>query len=123
MNRTILLCGVAALGAFLPIAALAQDEESDSDIVVTAPLEGSRIESLQGAEVLGREEIVEQLNGGLGDTLDATPGITTTILWRGRQPTDHSRPGRRPCARLAKRYRRHRRLHGEPGSRGDIGWS
>jgi iron complex outermembrane receptor protein len=83
MNRSIYLCGVAAFSIFLPVAAFAQEEESDSDIVVTAPLEGSRIESLQGAEVLGLEEIIEQLNGGLGDTLDATPGITTTFFGAG----------------------------------------
>jgi iron complex outermembrane receptor protein len=41
------------------------------EIVVTAPLEGSRIESLQGAEVLRRDDIVTQLNGGLGNTLDS----------------------------------------------------
>ncbi|MGD9980490.1 MAG: TonB-dependent receptor [Hyphomonadaceae bacterium] len=71
--------------AFLlaPSPARAQDEEDQRDIVVTAPLEGSRIESLQGAEVLRREDIVEQLNGGLGDTLDATPGIATTFFGAG----------------------------------------
>ncbi len=83
MSRTFYLCGVAALSVFLPVTAFAQDSESDPEIVVTAPLEGSRIESLQGAAVLGREEIVEQLNGGLGDTLDATPGITTTFFGAG----------------------------------------
>ena len=57
--------------------------EEQPEIVVTAPLEGSRIESLQGAEVLRREDIIEQLNGGLGDTLDATPGISTTFFGAG----------------------------------------
>lgn len=83
MKRTLYFCGVAALSAFLPVAAFAQDSEGDSEIIVTAPLEGSRIESLQGAEVLEREEIVEQLSGGLGDTLDATPGIATTFFGAG----------------------------------------
>lgn len=73
-----------ALSALLPATALAQDDAANEpDIVVTAPLEGSRIESLQGAEVLAREDIVEQLNGGLGDTLDATPGIATTFFGAG----------------------------------------
>lgn len=71
------------LGTLLPSVALAQDEPVEPEIVVTAPLEGSRIESLQGAEVLSREDIVEQLNGGLGDTLDATPGIATTFFGAG----------------------------------------
>lgn len=72
----------AFAGAMLPAAAAAQ-EEGEAEIIVTAPLEGSRIESLQGAEVLNRDDIVEQLNGGLGDTLDATPGIATTFFGAG----------------------------------------
>jgi iron complex outermembrane receptor protein len=70
-------------GALLPTAALAQDDDGDQEIVVTAPLEGSRIESLQGAEVLRRDDIVSQLNGGLGATLDATPGVATTFFGAG----------------------------------------
>lgn len=70
-------------GALFPAIAAAQDESGESEIVVTAPLEGSRIESLQGAEVLQRDDIIEQLNGGLGDTLDATPGISTTFFGAG----------------------------------------
>ncbi|MBL8546637.1 MAG: TonB-dependent receptor [Hyphomonadaceae bacterium] len=69
-------------GVLFPAAAFAQ-EEGDNEIVVTAPLEGSRIESLQGAEVLRRDDIVAQLHGGLGDTLDATPGIATTFFGAG----------------------------------------
>ncbi len=69
-------------GVLFPAIAVAQDDDNQ-DIVVTAPLEGSRIESLQGAEVLNRDDIVAQLNGGLGDTLDATPGISTTFFGAG----------------------------------------
>jgi iron complex outermembrane receptor protein len=69
-------------GVLFPTLALAQEDESQ-EIVVTAPLEGSRIESLQGAEVLRRDDIVTQLNGGLGNTLDATPGIATTFFGAG----------------------------------------
>ncbi len=70
-------------GSLYPAIASAQDESDEPEIVVTAPLEGSRIESLQGAEILTRDDIVEQLNGGLGDTLDATPGIATTFFGAG----------------------------------------
>lgn len=77
-----LVRGLVALSVLLPTAALAQ-ESDEAEIVVTAPLEGSRIESLQGAEVLNRDDIVAQLNGGLGDTLDATPGISTTFFGAG----------------------------------------
>ena len=72
----------AALVALTPSIADAQEEEA-AEIVVTAPLEGSRIESLQGAEVLRRDDLIAQLNGGLGDTLDATPGIATTFFGAG----------------------------------------
>ncbi|MEZ5959290.1 MAG: TonB-dependent receptor [Hyphomonadaceae bacterium] len=70
-------------GVLFPAAASAQDDDGEQEIVVTAPLEGSRIESLQGAEVLTRDDIVSQLNGGLGDTLDATPGVATTFFGAG----------------------------------------
>lgn len=70
-------------GALVPSVAFAQDDDDDQEIVVTAPLEGSRIESLQGAEVLRRDDIVAQLHGGLGDTLDATPGIASTFFGAG----------------------------------------
>ncbi|HCK84053.1 MAG TPA: TonB-dependent receptor, partial [Hyphomonadaceae bacterium] len=72
----------AFVGALLPASAAAQAKPED-EIVVTAPIEGSRIESLQGATVLGRDDIVESLNGGLGDTLDAQPGVTTTFFGAG----------------------------------------
>ncbi|MBN8607812.1 MAG: TonB-dependent receptor [Caulobacterales bacterium] len=81
MTHTIVR-GLVALSVLLPAAALAQ-ESDEAEIVVTAPLEGSRIESLQGAEVLNRDDILAQLNGGLGDTLDATPGISTTFFGAG----------------------------------------
>lgn len=70
-------------GVLFPATALAQSEDGEQEIVVTAPLEGSRIESLQGAEVLRRDDIVAQLHGGLGDTLDSTPGVATTFFGAG----------------------------------------
>ncbi len=82
MKLSAYLRGFAAVSVLIPAAAFAQ-ETDEPEIVVTAPLEGSRIESLQGAEVLRRDDIVEQLNGGLGDTLDATPGISTTFFGAG----------------------------------------
>ena len=79
-SRIPLVFALCAGAALFPAVAMAQDDESEPEIVVTAPLEGSRIESLQGAEVLRRDDIVEQLNGGLGDTLDSVPGIATTFF-------------------------------------------
>ena len=51
--------------------------------VVTAPLEGTRIESVQGTQVLRRDDIIQNLNGGLGDTLAQQPGISTTFFGAG----------------------------------------
>ncbi len=76
------LVAAAFVGSMLPALATAQTNQED-EIVVTAPIEGSRIESLQGATVLSRDDIVESLNGGLGDTLDAQPGVTTTFFGAG----------------------------------------
>lgn len=82
------LCASAAAAPFLFVllspAAAAQDLiQEEQEVVVTAPIEGSRIESLQGAEVLRREDIVAKLDGNLGETLDATPGIATTFFGAG----------------------------------------
>jgi iron complex outermembrane recepter protein len=75
---------VALLGAALPAGAFAQDNVQDEpEVIVTAPLEGSRIESLQGATTLTRDDVVETLNGGLGNSLDAQPGIATTFFGAG----------------------------------------
>ncbi len=84
MHLSASLRGFAAAIALLPAAALAQESsDASQEIIVTAPLEGSRIESLQGAEILRREDIVANLSGNLGDTLDATPGISTTFFGAG----------------------------------------
>jgi iron complex outermembrane receptor protein len=90
MKVQLLLRATAAAAPFLVFAAsyslataAAQEVQEEAEVVVTGPLEGSRIESLQGAEVLQRDDIIEQLNGGLGDTLDATPGISTTFFGAG----------------------------------------
>lgn len=82
-NFKAYLLGFVAVAVLAPNAAFAQDTDQEEEVVVTAPLEGSRIESLQGAEVLRRDDIIEQLNGGLGDTLDATPGIASTFFGAG----------------------------------------
>jgi iron complex outermembrane recepter protein len=77
--RWMLFIGVVAA---LPGGALAHPADED-EIVVTAPLEGSRIESLQGAEVLRREDVLEQLTGGLGETVASLPGVASTFYGAG----------------------------------------
>lgn len=67
-----------------PGLGLAQGAPTQSpEIIVTAPLEGSRIESLQGAAVLDRDEIAQSLQGGLGDTLAHLPGVASTFYGAG----------------------------------------
>jgi iron complex outermembrane receptor protein len=66
-----------------PALALAQSTPPEDEIVVTAPLDGSRIESLQGAAILSRDDIIETLNNGLGDTLDSQLGVSTTFFGAG----------------------------------------
>lgn len=84
MKLNYLMRSLVAASALIPVSAVAEEiETSEPEIIVTAPIEGSRIESLQGAEILRREDIIAQLNGGLGDTLDATPGIATTFFGAG----------------------------------------
>ena len=53
------------------------------EIIVTAPLEGSRIESLQGATTLDRQALINNLTGGLGETLSHTPGVSSTFYGAG----------------------------------------
>ncbi len=75
---------VAFVGVLIPANAIAQEApQQEEEIVVTAPIEGSRIESLQGTTVLTRSDVVETLNGGLGNSLDALPGIATTFYGVG----------------------------------------
>ena len=73
---------VALLLSSASMTALAADTAGE-EIVVTAPLEGSRIESLQGAEVLKRDEIIERLNGTLGELLSGIPGVSSTFYGAG----------------------------------------
>ena len=79
MKHFYLSAAFAALATVSPAFAGADHD----DIVVTAPLEGSRIESAQGATILRRDDIVQNLNGGLGDTLAGQPGISTTFFGAG----------------------------------------
>lgn len=80
MTKYFVTASVAALLIGAPAYAQTIEEE---EIVVTAPLEGAVIESLQGANIVRRDEIISTLNNGLGDTLDAQPGIASTSFGAG----------------------------------------
>jgi iron complex outermembrane receptor protein len=73
----------ACVGLALPASVSAQERELEDVIIVSAPLDHSRLESLQGVEVLDRDDIVEHLSGGLGDTLDSQPGVSSTFFGAG----------------------------------------
>ncbi|MEJ0058600.1 MAG: TonB-dependent receptor [Terricaulis sp.] len=75
---------IAVFAGILAAPGLAAAQSSEEqEIIVTAPLEGSRIESLQGATSLSREDVIANLGGGIGDTLDAQPGVSTTFFGAG----------------------------------------
>jgi len=81
--RWLMMAGIVAA---TPAAALAQDAvraQTEEEVVVTAPLEGSRIESLQGAEVLNRDAIIDTMVGGLGETVAQLPGVASTFYGAG----------------------------------------
>lgn len=82
MYKYLMTASVAALLVGGPAYAQQRTVEEE-EIVVTAPLEGAAIESLQGANIMRRDDIVATLNGGLGDTLDAQPGIASTSFGAG----------------------------------------
>ncbi len=83
MKKLYLSCAFAALSSASFGAFAAPAFAKSDDIVVTAPLEGSRIESVQATDILRRDDIVQNLNGGLGDTLAKQPGISTTFFGAG----------------------------------------
>ncbi|TPW03915.1 MAG: iron complex outermembrane recepter protein [Alphaproteobacteria bacterium] len=80
-TRWMVAIGVLAAG---PAMAQAPDARgSEDEIVVTAPLEGSRIESLQGAAVLNRDAVTDNLVGGLGETVANLPGVSSSFYGAG----------------------------------------
>lgn len=76
MHKTMFMSASVASLLFAAPAWAQQTEEQD--IIITAPIEGASIESLQGATILRREDVIANLRGGLGDTLDNQPGIAST---------------------------------------------
>lgn len=82
-DKSLSAVAALALGSLCATPALAQHIEEEAEIIVTAPLEGSRIESLQGAATLTRDDVIATLSTGLGDTLDSQPGIASTAFGAG----------------------------------------
>lgn len=66
-----------------PVAADTAGQDSfhdhrDADIVVTAPMRTSRLDTLSGVAVLKAEELTAALRPSIGDTLAHTAGVTST---------------------------------------------
>lgn len=66
-----------------PVGPAYAQAQTQDEVIVTAPLEGSRLESLQGAHVLRRDDIIAHLGSGLGETLAATPGVASSFFGAG----------------------------------------
>lgn len=81
MSKYFITVSAAALLFSTP--AYAQHVHEEDALIVTAPLEGAIIESLQGANIVRRDDIIATLGGGLGDTLDAQPGVSSTSFGAG----------------------------------------
>lgn len=64
-------------------AALAETVTADEIVIVAAPLPTDASRTLQGVTVLDRAEIEQRLGLGLGETLDAAPGVASTFFGAG----------------------------------------
>lgn len=83
MSRFLLLASISPL-ALAPIALAQSDELREDTIIVSAPGPDRAAEELIGnATALDREEILETLQGSLGDSLDRQPGVSTTFFGVG----------------------------------------
>lgn len=80
--RWMVMIGIVAT-APTALAEEAPKRTTEEEVVVTAPLEGSRIESLQGVEVLSRDAIIDTMNGGIGESLAHLPGVASTFYGAG----------------------------------------
>lgn len=84
MTRLLLLASISPF-ALTPIA-IAQDADElrgDTIIVTTPGPDRAASELIGNASSLDREDLLENLRGSLGDTLDSEPGVATTFFGAG----------------------------------------
>lgn len=86
--RFLPLLSGSAVALMLPNAAFAQESEQEArtldSVVVTMPGPARSADELIGnATELNREDLLERLQGGLGDTLSREPGVSTTFFGQG----------------------------------------
>ena len=89
MIRYLLLAGVASSSLFAPLhaqtaaaaagkPASAYHAPEDEEIIVTAPFLRNRVDVLSGTSVLAGEDLVRELRGTIGETLQRQPGVSAT---------------------------------------------
>jgi iron complex outermembrane receptor protein len=89
MIRYLLLAGVASSSLFAPLhaqtaaaaagkPASAYHAPEDEEIIVTAPFLRNRVDVLSGTSVLAGEDLVRDLRGTIGETLQRQPGVSAT---------------------------------------------
>ncbi len=89
MWRMIGFAAMAAAGAGAAYAQVGgtsgarQGAGEDEIVVVATPFDSRSGEILQGAARIERAELVETLGSGLGETLDRTPGVSSTFFGAG----------------------------------------
>jgi iron complex outermembrane receptor protein len=83
MSRLFLLASMSPL-VLVPAAMAQDDERREAPIIVTAPGPDRSADELIGnATAIDREDILENLSGTLGDTLNRQPGVTSTFFGQG----------------------------------------
>jgi len=73
------LLGAAALAAAFAAPAFA-DTHPDVIVVTSSPIPVDNRSSASAVTVIGEDQLVRNLNGNIGDTLDRTPGVTSTYF-------------------------------------------
>jgi len=83
MSRFLLLASISTF-ALVPVAMAQDDERREAPVIVTAPGPDRSADELVGnATAINREDILKNLSGSLGDTLDRQPGVSTTFFGQG----------------------------------------
>lgn len=83
MSRFLLLASISTF-ALVPVAMAQDDERREAPVIVTAPGPDRSADELVGnATAIDREDILQNLSGSLGDTLDRQPGVSTTFFGQG----------------------------------------
>nr|WP_083332699.1 TonB-dependent receptor [Hyphomonas sp. Mor2] len=83
MSRYLLLASMSPL-VLMPAAMAQDDERREAPIIVTAPGPDRAADELIGnATAIDREDILDNLSGSLGNSLDRQPGVSTTFFGQG----------------------------------------